>query len=687
VVGGLTGGLLLITTVVVTALSGWTVQKNTLAITSDLISEVASRTRDRVQNFLEVPRTALEMGRHQASVGGLNIDEPAEMESWFFDYLAVYPMVGSIYYGDELGRFFMVKRMPDGALHTKQVHREDGEVWATWQRRVAGAGMDVISEEEVDPKDRYDPRARPWYKGASATGGLFWTEAYIFSSDKQPGISAALPLYEGDALKGVLSLDIRMQDFSSFVSGLAIGDNGLAVLLDGEGRVVAGEGSPTIGPDGDTILPAISASPVPELVALSSQSELLDTLKNHVGHTLRYTHADLEWRCVLTPIHIEPGTEWMVAVLVPEDDFLGEIKRATKQSYVITLVFLLISLLLSAILTRWITRSLRSLVEQAERVQRLELDRAMAVSSPFTEIHEVLHAFEGMKTGLRSFQKYMPMALVRKLLSNKQETVLGSTMRPLTIYFSDIAGFTPISEALGVKQMSQRLGFYHSNLTSCIQDNEGLVVQYVGDEIMAFWGAPDPVEDEASKACLAALKNQEIIDHLWDGEPDIPFFDTRMGIHTATVAVGHFGSEERLYYGAVGDGVNLASRLEGTNKVYDTKIIISETVEAQISPDRFTYRHLDRVAVKGKVLPIEIYELMGQAGEVDPARVKAARLYEQALEHYFAQRWAEAISTLEEARTHRGDDQATDLLMERCQAFQESPPGDDWDGVYRLKKK
>ena len=233
--------------------------------------------------------------------------------------------------------------------------------------------------------------------------------------------------------------------------------------------------------------------------------------------------------------------------------------------------------------------------------------------------------------------------------------------------------------------MADRLGAYLAAVSACIQQRDGTVLQYVGDEVMAFWGAPIEVSDHAQRACDAALAVQERLENLWTFDEHNPPMPTRIGLHCARVVVGHFGSEDRMYYGAIGDGVVLASRLEGLNKVYGTRIILSEPTAVRVL-ERFELRRLDRVTVKGREQPVIIYELLGRKSQVGDEQVAFARRYEAAVDLYLAGHWDEAVEALQLLLGERPDDGATCALLERCQAFSAQPP-EDWDGYFRMLVK
>jgi len=202
---------------------------------------------------------------------------------------------------------------------------------------------------------------------------------------------------------------------------------------------------------------------------------------------------------------------------------------------------------------------------------------------------------------------------------------------------------------------------------------------------MAFWGAPLDVPKHVERACFAALAVQERLDALWDFDPEHPEMPTRVRLHTERVAVGHFGSSDRMYYGAIGDGVVLASRPEGINKQYGTRILVSETTAVCVL-EHVEQRRLERVTVNGRVQPTIIYELLGRRGTVDDELVAFAHRYEAAVDLYLAGDWGAAVEVFDALRQERPDDGATLALLARCLAFVAVPP-DDYGGYYAITVK
>ncbi len=354
------------------------------------------------------------------------------------------------------------------------------------------------------------------------------------------------------------------------------------------------------------------------------------------------------------------------------------------------LLFLLFAVLIGFRLARRISSSLAVLCEEVDKVSRLELDSSGVVESRILEVARIAESVRNMKRGLRSFKKYVPSDLVLQLNALKKEAVLEGEKRELSIFFSDIADFTSIAEQLTPEELVQRLGVYFNGMSRIVLDNAGTLDKYIGDAIMAFWGAPRPRENHARLACASALKCQQYLDRLaleWEAEAH-PVFRTRIGIHTGEVIVGNIGYEERMNYTIIGDAVNLASRLEGLNKFYQTRVIISEDTFSRV-PDDFVARKLDLVAVKGKTRGVLIYELVSARGDLDSAQEAFLQAYDRAMELYLNRSWAEAKQAFAAAQqlSPRGRDYPSELLGARCEEFLREQPGPDWNGVYRHKSK
>ncbi|MCC6357028.1 MAG: hypothetical protein IT577_24340 [Verrucomicrobiae bacterium] len=347
------------------------------------------------------------------------------------------------------------------------------------------------------------------------------------------------------------------------------------------------------------------------------------------------------------------------------------------------------SIAVGMVFSHRLSMPLLGLATDMGRVREFRLDSAPARRSRIREVAVMQDAVESMKGGLRSFKKFVPAELVAELIRMGKEATLGAEQRELTVFFSDIAGFTAISEILPPEALAGRLGVYLEGMAGAVERHGGTVDKFIGDAVMAFWGAPAPCADHAARACAAALGCQRFLERLnagWRaaGEPE---FVTRIGLATGTAVVGNMGHENRLNYTAIGDHVNLAQRLESLNKYYGTRILVSDATW-RASGGGFEGRLVDVVAVKGKRRAEPMYELLAEKGSLDPALAGAIRIYDEGFALYLARRWDEARERF--AACHAawpGGDGASGALYNRCLAYAAQPPPVDWDGAHVMHEK
>jgi adenylate cyclase len=315
---------------------------------------------------------------------------------------------------------------------------------------------------------------------------------------------------------------------------------------------------------------------------------------------------------------------------------------------------------------------------------------AMSLGLAFAFSSVLSYATEGRQKRQikRMFSHYMSDVLMHDLLKHPEKLRLGGERRVLTVLFSDLAGFTSLSEQRSAEEVVSILNLYLTAMTDIILAGGGLIDKYEGDAIMALWGAPLPQEDHAARACLAAIRNQKrLADLRREFEASgLPPVYSRIGVNTGEMIIGNMGSSQRFDFTVIGDSVNLASRLEGANKTYGTAIIISEETYRQAAA-RIEARELDLLRVKGKEVPVRIYELLAPKGELDGRMSEVRDLFTEGLAHYRRQEWAEAIHSFQQTLEIVPEDGPSKVFIERCRQFIETPPLPSWDGVYRLTSK
>ncbi len=285
------------------------------------------------------------------------------------------------------------------------------------------------------------------------------------------------------------------------------------------------------------------------------------------------------------------------------------------------------------------------------------------------------------------FGQYVPKEVVSEMSERPEQVSMEGEGREMTILFSDVRGFTTISEGLDPKELSLLMNEFLTPLSRVIYKHRGTIDKYMGDCIMAFWGAPLPDEQHAHHAMLAGMEMLKALEALQPHfkERGWPPIHVGVGINTGRVSVGNMGSEVRVAYTVMGDAVNLASRLEGITKEYGVGIVVGENTKEAVP--EFVYRELDLVKVKGKDKPVAIFEPLGLLGQVDKDVLEEMKLFQQALRSYHKQEWDQAELQLFNLQKMSPQAKLYQVYAERVAYFRSNPPGTDWDGVFVFKTK
>ncbi|HYB42918.1 MAG TPA: adenylate/guanylate cyclase domain-containing protein, partial [Candidatus Methylomirabilis sp.] len=355
---------------------------------------------------------------------------------------------------------------------------------------------------------------------------------------------------------------------------------------------------------------------------------------------------------------------------------------------------------LSAAGARRLVQALWRVVDGAKAIEAGDL----AVTVPVTsrdEIGELAQAFNSMAAQLRTkerikdtFGKYVDPRIVARLIDTSKEDMDQAERRIATVLFSDLRGFTSISEQLTATAMVALLNRYFTAVAEQIRAHNGIVEKYIGDAIVAFWTLPfAPGDTHAASACLAAIAHRDAVVALRPELPQIlglrrnvPDLTVRMGLATGEVVVGTVGAPTAKTFAAIGDTTNLASRLEGVNKVYGTTVIAAEETH-RLAQHVVEGRELDVVIVLGKSEPVRIFELLGRAGQLESGLLELRDLYADGLAAYRRQDWDIAEQRLTDCLRLRPDDGPARVLRERVALFRATPPAPDWNGVWSLAEK
>lgn len=543
----------------------------------------------------------------------------------------------------------------------------------------------------------YDARKRPWFKKAIETQASAWTDIYESSSDQQFVYSYAKPIYDQNKqLLAVIAIDVEVTGLSHFLAEMNVFDRGRSFIVNDRRQVIA--------------------YPSRSLVDLERREKFIENGEEHSFrlyttdnfpdqnlHLAMKAHGpgkdgffvftgddNSRWLGSIERYPYRGGMEFLFGVYFPQSSIMAGIYRNALYILAASGLLLLCSILAGNFFARRISSELSDLSKDVDKAGRLDIEEKPPINSRIIEIDSMNRSISRMKVSLKSFKKYVPLELVRLLNSMGQEAFIGGEKQFLTVFFSDIANFTDISEGLPPELLLEHLGKYFDGMSHEILSTGGTLDKYIGDSVMAFWGAPIAQKDHAIRACHAALECKRFTDQfcVQSSEDGNPIFRTRIGLHTGEVVVGNIGNKERMNYTIIGDSVNLASRLESLNKFYDTNILISSSTYDLVK-DEFIARKLDFVAVKGRNEGLLIYELISKQSDTNSLVNTFVHQYELGLNHYIKGSWNEALTAFDRARSlsPSGDDLPSSMMQERCRTFLSEPPASDWRGVYKFKEK
>ena len=531
----------------------------------------------------------------------------------------------NVYVGLADGSFRQARRLhdPDLAIHGTTPPR--GAVFA--HRLVEPArGTPVLDRYifldlqenhlgEVAAASGYDPRARPWYVKAVAAGATTITDPEVFWAFGLVGITVAAPFSSGNGVSGVVAADITLDSFSAYLASHRISERSVSYLLDQNGMVLAAsDGSAVASSAGDDVALHHVSGVESGLTALAYGLRP----RGDRAPVFAFSHEGRDYIASLSPFHEDFGKRWQLFVVTPLDDFTGQLTANNRRMVELGLAAVAVQLLVIWVLANLLATPLQKLALKVDRINRLEPSRLRPLDSPIREVALLSRAIETLDVAVKAFACFVPVDLVRQLLHSEQKLELGGQSRFLTIFFSDVEGFSSMAETMPSRDLLARMSTLLEVVSKVVHDESGTIDKFVGDGVMAFWGAPALLDDHAWHGCVAAMRIQRELAKLnerWR-ETGKPEMRVRIGIHSDAVLVGNVGSQERMSYTVIGDGVNIASRLESINKAYGTFTCISHETYREAG-DRLCVRPIDEVAVKGRRARIAIYELLGVYG-VDP---------------------------------------------------------------------
>jgi class 3 adenylate cyclase len=485
-----------------------------------------------------------------------------------------------------------------------------------------------------------------------------------------------------DALGGQVELEIlaaRALLHGLLEKGPAFGDASALSQFETRIDAINDDSRRHLNAENDRLLKVLDAG---DTKALTEEMERIDELRDELNRKLDGVRAD------------------MLALLRKDANMTVEKQHQVMLiSVALTGLAAVLGLVFAALVSAGVTRPVRRLLEGAKAVEAGHLDGTLVATSR-DEIGHLTTAFNQMVEQLRlkerlreTFGKYVDPRVVEGLIEGPALAAEGQR-RVMTVMFCDVKGFTSTSEGMTPQGLVKVMNRYFSTMSAPIRRHQGIIDKYIGDAIMAYWGPPFADDKEqAQLASLAALEMLQLVPQLRAELPELlgvrtlpNAFDLRIGIATGEVLVGSIGSELMMSYTVMGDTVNLASRLEGANKEYGGRILVSEATVTGASV-AIEAREIDRVVTLGQTLPQAVFEIMGRKGELTAAQLELRAHFSEGLAAYRAQRWNEARHAFETALLVMPGDGPSTTFIKRIDRLIAAPPSEGWDGSWHLERK
>lgn len=608
----------------------------------------------------------------------LNINQPKVIFTYMVHLLKGLPLTDGLYWGDTKGDFIYVRKRIDTGFLGEIINRNVVPMQS--RNYYLSEYHNII--KSVPTAATYDPRSSKWYKLAAKMQKSVWTHTYVYSHGKHfLGTTVATPTYdENHKLVGVFGIDVILDDLSKYVAKQKIRKHGQVFILDKNGLVIA---SPAL-------VTATKIKRLEDVHAIDNPplAKAFDIYHKTHQTTFQLTDNKINYLASFKVIPILSENGWMIASIDETTDFTGNLHRIEFFYIFVTVVLFIIGLILITNLVAHVVSPIKELVKETKKIKNFNLQGNERVSSRIKEVIELSDAIYSMKLGLRSFQKYVPSDLVRELLKPEADLRVQGIKTNLALFFSDIKDFTTITESGNTINLVRQICDYFEILAHNIVHDKGTIDKYIGDSIMAFWGAPYKVDSpciKAAQSALNCLRELNVANALWkiEGKPQL---FTRIAMHYGEAIVGSLGSSERLNYTAIGDSVNLTNRLLNINKFYGTSIIVTESFYKEVK-DNFILRFIDNITVKGKIKHVAIYELMADKKEeidFDIDRYQAE--FTLGFKAYKSGSWEEAIRLFEKCLLIYPKDTLAPAFIKRCKHFIKVPPK-HWEGIWNFTEK
>ena len=641
-----------------------------------------------------------------ASFSTKNFDNEQDLRTKTLSFMKVIPQIKKLTFALEEGEYAIINRLSKNRLNNqifslmlfskdknlpvkKEYLNEWGDVIASELKMLGEdhGSMKNVSLGWNDLEDQRDPFGRDWYNASRTTRKEFWSKISVSRNDERLWLTVSNPiLNSGGKFMGAVAAEVGLEPLNSKLKNHISGPIKSVFLIKDSGEIIA--------------------HPWIHRLAWKTHLPRIDDVKEYGIN--RYFHRYLESRgdgffrsdqgkevVYFSAIKHPTLKDWHVCIVAKINALVENLEMKQRTMFWFAVVSTILSYFLGMLIAKKISSAVEEVAQELNEIKDFSFELTpLKHTSYFTEIKEMLSLLDSVKIALGSFRKFVPTTLVQKLVQEGKSAECEGTKENLTVMFSDIKGFSSVVERIKDSTiLFNHMYEYFEEMTKIIKEYNGTIDKYIGDGIMAFWGAPTKLEQHAYLTCAAALKCNERLEKLnpiWEAK-GFSAMSTRFGINTGEMLVGNMGSSDRLQYTLLGDNVNIAARLEPLNKVYGTSILISESTYNLVK-GKIIARIVDKVMVYGKTEVITVYEPLTSyfenktnvVSEKVPNAIKKMMDTNKAFDHYLAGNFKDAKLAYKKLLEVDPKDPLAKYFIKQCEDLIENP--EKWEGFSKQTK-
>jgi len=574
--------------------------ENIEEIVASLDAQTAGSVRNDLSRTLTLVTSTAEVVRSIFFQGAIGAEDEVKREFLFLSLLREQPAIAWIGFGFPDGRFFGSHATADSRIEMVEIGAaKAGELRPLRRDFYRPIPGDIFFEKRIKAESAYVALGAPWYRLGKETGEPVWTVTNVLPNGFEPAIVLSKRVVSFGKFTGVVMVAVSLRRLSEALQALELPALGKAFVLDERGRVLA-----TSQPSDGVMAAHFSDFPASDAVATAAAEAVaankVDAFRVVAPNAL------------LGPVFVSssrlPFENWRLVTATPRTTFAGGIDENIRRIALVVLAMAALAAATAVVFANFLfARPLARLAEQLRAVERFSLENIRHHPTFLAELNDLSQALKRMAVGLSAFARYMPLEVVRPLVEGGIEPKPGGSLCEVTVMFADLPGFTELTERLG-PGVEPHLTRFLTIAVAAIHAEGGTVDKFIGDAVMAIWNAPGKQTDHAARACRAAVAIRTAM----HDEPPIAAGENairvRIGINSGTALIGNIGSAERLSYTAIGDTVNLASRLVNVAKERGVEIVLSDATMREIGAEPMT-RPLGLAVVRGKASPIGVHTI------------------------------------------------------------------------------